>query len=84
MQERGHQVILGQTVYKKDKAKSAPGKERGMEFNQMMQDEAVDLIIPPWGGELLIEMLEFIDLDRVQGKWILGFSDISLLLLTIT
>ncbi|QSF42977.1 S66 family peptidase [Paenibacillus tianjinensis] len=84
MKERGYNVILGHTVYKQHKAKSVPGRERGMEFNQMMQDEAVDLIIPPWGGELLIEMLEFIDFDRVQGKWILGFSDISLLLLTIT
>lgn len=84
MQESGYPVILGQTVYKHEKAKSAPGKERGMEFNQMMQDEAIDLIIPPWGGELLIEMLEFIDFDQVKKKWILGFSDISLLLLVTT
>ncbi|WP_341872580.1 LD-carboxypeptidase [Paenibacillus camerounensis] len=67
-----------------DKARSAPGREWGTECNQMMQDEDIDLIIPPWGGELLIEMLEFIDFDRIRPKWVMGFSDISLLLLAIT
>ncbi|KUP23416.1 S66 peptidase family protein [Paenibacillus sp. DMB5] len=84
MTERGYQVSLGQTVYKHDKARSASGRERGMEFIEMMQDESIGLIIPPWGGELLIEMLEFIDFDQLRPKWVLGFSDISLLLLTIT
>lgn len=84
MKERGFQVICGDTVYKHNKAKSASGKERGTEFNQMMSDDRIDLIIPPWGGELLIEMLEHIDFGKVQHKWIMGFSDISLLLLVIT
>lgn len=84
MKERGYQVSLGQTVYKHDKARSAPGRERGIEFNGMMLNESIGLIIPPWGGELLIEMLEFIDFDQLRPKWVLGFSDISLLLLAIT
>lgn len=84
MRQRGYRVTLGETVYKYDKARSAPGRERGTEYNQMMQDEDIDLIIPPWGGELLIEMLEFIDFDRIRPKWVMGFSDISLLLLAIT
>ncbi|MNB79771.1 Microcin C7 self-immunity protein MccF [compost metagenome] len=84
MRQRGYRVTLGETVYKYDKARSAPGRERGTECNQMMQDEDIDLIIPPWGGELLIEMLEFIDFDRIRPKWVMGFSDISLLLLAIT
>jgi len=33
---------------------------------------------------LLIETLEYIDFDTIQNKWILGYSDISLLLLAIT
>lgn len=84
MKERGYQVVCGDTVFKQDKAKSSSGQERGLEFNRMMGDDAIDLIIPPWGGELLIEMLEFIDFEQVRDKWILGFSDISLLLLVIT
>ncbi|WP_342561547.1 S66 peptidase family protein [Paenibacillus sp. FSL R7-0345] len=84
MEARGYQVIVGETVYKQDKARSAPGKERGLEFNRMIEDESIGLIIPPWGGELLIEMLEFINFDQMKPKWVLGFSDISLLLFVIT
>ncbi|WP_379151215.1 S66 peptidase family protein [Paenibacillus sp. sgz5001063] len=84
MEERGYQVICGDTVFKHDKAKSASGAERGKEFNQMMSDDRIGLIIPPWGGELLIEMLEHIDYGQVKAKWVMGFSDISLLLLVLT
>lgn len=84
MEARGFTVIFGDTVWKQNKAKSATAKERAVEFNQMMADEKIDLIIPPWGGELLIEMLEYIHFDQMKPKWILGYSDISLLLLAIT
>jgi muramoyltetrapeptide carboxypeptidase LdcA involved in peptidoglycan recycling len=84
MEQRGYQVFCGDTVFRHSKTTSAPGKVRAAEFNTMMQDDTIDLIIPPWGGELLIEMLEHIDYSRIRDKWILGFSDISLLLLAVT
>ncbi|RTR34007.1 LD-carboxypeptidase [Robertmurraya yapensis] len=84
LEERGFNVVCGETVWTQDKAKSAPAKVRAAELNQMMADEKIDLIIPPWGGELLIEMLEYLDFHRLQDKWILGYSDISLLMLAIT
>lgn len=84
LQEQGFNVICGETVWTQDKAKSAPAKVRAAELNQMMADENVDLIIPPWGGELLVEILEYLDFDHIQKKWILGYSDTSVLLLAIT
>ncbi|MFD1677952.1 S66 family peptidase [Alicyclobacillus fodiniaquatilis] len=84
MKRRGFEVICGETVWKQRKAKSSSAKERADEFNQMMQSNEIDLIIPPWGGELLIEMLEYVDFNQINEKWILGYSDISLLLLAIT
>lgn len=45
----------------------------------MMQDENIQMIFPPWGGELLIEILDFVDFDALQPKWIVGYSDISTL-----
>ncbi|MCE3201587.1 S66 family peptidase [Paenibacillus sonchi] len=84
MEEKGYHVLCGDTVFRHDKAKSASGLVRGKEFNQMMTSDEVDLILPPWGGELLIEMLEHIDFSQAKNKWIMGFSDISLLLLVIT
>ncbi|WP_301108079.1 S66 peptidase family protein [Sporosarcina sp.] len=84
MEARGFTVVIGETAWKQYKAKSASATERADELNQMMADEKIDLIIPPWGGELLIEMLEYIDFEQMKPKWILGYSDISLLLLAIT
>ena len=77
-------VICGDTVWTQNKVRSSPAKFRADEFNKMMQDEHIHFIIPPWGGELLIETLEYIDFENIQNKWILGYSDISLLLLAIT
>jgi muramoyltetrapeptide carboxypeptidase len=84
LEERGYKVICRDTVWTQDKAKSAPASKRASEFNEMMKDEAIDLILPPWGGELLIEVLEEIDFENLKDKWVLGYSDTSLLLLAIT
>jgi muramoyltetrapeptide carboxypeptidase len=84
LESKGFNVICGETVWTQEKAKSAPAKVRAQEFNEMMGSEHIDILIPPWGGELLIEVLEFIDFDTMKDKWILGYSDISVLLLAIT
>jgi muramoyltetrapeptide carboxypeptidase len=84
MEEKGFKIHCGETVWTQNKAKSAPAKKRAEEFNEMMRSKQVDLIIPPWGGELLIEMLEFVDFSNMKEKWILGYSDISGLLLATT
>jgi ABC-type branched-subunit amino acid transport system substrate-binding protein len=84
MEEKGFKIHCGETVWMQNKAKSAPAIKRAQEFNEMMGSQQVDLIIPPWGGELLIEMLEFVDFSNMKEKWILGYSDISGLLLATT
>ena len=81
MERKGFNIICGETAWTQDKAKSASAKKRGEEFNQMMSNDNIHLIIPPWGGELLVEVLEYIDFDNIQNKWVLGYSDTSLLLL---
>lgn len=84
MEERGFKVVSGETVWTQSKAKSAPAMERAKEFQEMMQHEEIDLIFNPWGGELLIEMLEGVDFDRMKEKWMIGYSDTSVLLLAMT
>ncbi|WP_025117162.1 S66 family peptidase [Lysinibacillus fusiformis] len=84
MENKGFRVICGETAWTQDKAKSAPAIKRAEEFHHMMANDDIDIIIPPWGGELLIEILEYIDFSHIQPKWILGYSDVSLLLLAIT
>lgn len=84
MEDYGYKVICGDTVWTQDKATSAIAEKRAIEFNHMMKDDEIDLIIPPWGGELAIEMIDQIDYDHVKEKWILGYSDTSSILLAIT
>ncbi|MEH7225251.1 S66 peptidase family protein [Bacillus sp. JJ1566] len=67
LEQKGFNIVCGDTVWTQNKAKSAPAKKRAEEFNEMMNNEGVDLIIPPWGGELLIEILEHIDLTLKTG-----------------
>ncbi|WP_026293934.1 S66 family peptidase [Saccharibacillus kuerlensis] len=84
MEEEGFEVSCGDTVWMQHKAKSAPADHRAEELNRMLQDDHIGMILPPWGGELLIEVLEHIDYGGIGEKWILGYSDISLLLLAVT
>ncbi|MGG0188564.1 S66 family peptidase [Bacillus rhizoplanae] len=84
MERKGYTVVCGETVWTEEKAKSSSAKKRANEFIEMMQDENIDMIIPPWGGELLIEILEEIDFEKINKKWVLGYSDTSTLLLAIT
>ncbi|WYP26916.1 S66 peptidase family protein [Alkalihalobacillus sp. FSL W8-0930] len=84
LEEKGYSFQIGETTWTQHKAKAAPAQARAEELNQMMTNDEVEVIIPPWGGELLIEILEHLDFESMKTKWILGYSDVSLLLLTIT
>ncbi|ERN51110.1 LD-carboxypeptidase [Alkalihalophilus marmarensis] len=84
LEAKGYQIRSGTTAWTQQKARSASAEKRAEEFNSIMADPDIDAIIPPWGGELLIEMLDGVDFKAIQPKWVLGYSDVSLLLLAIT
>lgn len=81
---KDYQMVVGETVWTQDRVRSARAMARAAEFNAMLQNPDLDLILPPWGGELAIEILDLIDFDQISPKWVMGYSDISLLLLAIT
>lgn len=84
MKHRGYNVLCGETVWTENKVRSSSPRLRADEFNEMMQEESIHHLFPPWGGELLIEMLEYVQFNDLKNKWMIGFSDISLLLLAVT
>lgn len=52
-------------------------------MDALLRDD-LDAVLPPWGGELAIEVvarMDFAKLKDARPKWILGYSDISTLLL---
>jgi len=66
---------------------SAPAKERATELTAMLTDPTIRAVIPPWGGELAIDLLPHLDWARIGAAdptWFVGFSDISTLIMPMT
>ena len=84
---QGWRVEEGRCLRSESQSASAPAPERAAELMQLLLRDDVAAIIPPWGGELAIELLDRLDwqaLRSARPKWLLGYSDTSTLLLPIT
>lgn len=83
----GYKCIESPSVRKNHKCTSSDPGTRIREFMDMYRNPSVKAIIPPWGGEFLMEILPLIDFTELKSlppKWVMGFSDTSLLLYTLT
>ncbi len=83
-ENRGYNIEIGKTVWTQHKAASTTKEKRAAELNAMLQNHDIHTIIPPWGGEILQEILPLIEWGKAQAKWILGYSDTSTLLFAFT
>lgn len=83
-EKRGYHIEIGETVWTQTKAASATKEKRAKELNEMLQNRDIHAIIPPWGGQILQEILPLIEWDKIEPKWVLGYSDTSTLLLALT
>lgn len=83
-EKRGYHVTVGKTVWTETKSASATKETRAAELMAMFNSTEIDAIIPPWGGEILIELLHLIDWKEITPKWILGYSDTSTFLFALT
>lgn len=87
LRQLGFECIETQSVRNSYKLTSASSKQRAEEFMSLYLNEKVKAIIPPRGGEFLMDMLPYLDYDALKTlrpKWIMGFSDVSTLLLILT
>lgn len=87
LSNQGYRFIEGDCLKKDHHAVSASAAERADELRSFWDNPIIDLIYPPWGGERLVEILEHLDLARFSAtppKWLMGYSDISLLLFVLT
>ena len=85
--EFGFNIKETESVGKNSKCTSNKPEKRLEEFMTLYKDDLVGAIIPPWGGEFLMEMLPIMDFEEISSlppKWVMGFSDISLLLFVLT
>ena len=66
---------------------SGSAEVRAAEFMSLYENPSVAAIIPPWGGEFLMDMLPLLDFERIctlAPKWISGYSDITTLTFPLT
>lgn len=66
---------------------SAPAAERAAEFQRMLVDPSIRAVVPPWGGELAIDIIPLLDWEAIataEPTWVVGFSDISTLITPLT
>ncbi|WP_207792634.1 S66 family peptidase [Nocardioides acrostichi] len=82
----GFEVRLGACLGA-ERVVSAPRRERAEELMGMLLDPAVAAIVPPWGGELAIDLLDLLDFDALAAAkptWVVGFSDLTTVMLPLT
>lgn len=87
LRAQGFVVEEGRCLRDERRSASAPADERAAELMATLRRDDVAAVIPPWGGELAIELLDRLDwaaLAAARPKWLLGYSDTSTLLVALT
>ena len=77
--EKGLKIILGPNCYEeKGVGISNEPKLCAEEFMQLYESSDTDILLSCGGGELMCEILEYIDFDKLGSlspKWFAGYSD---------
>lgn len=83
---RGYEVEVGACMGGSG-ITSAPAAERAAELTRMLADPGIACVLPPWGGETAIDLVDLLDWDALaaaEPTWLVGFSDIATLLVPVT
>lgn len=81
LQEWGFQPAIGKTIGQRDFTFGGTDKERAEDFQAMLDDKNIKAILCARGGYGLVRIIDRLDFTnfRKQPKWIIGFSDITVL-----
>lgn len=80
LEQRGYVVREGKCLRTQFKNKSADKAARANELMAFLTDPSIHAIMPPWGGDLGMELLELLDFNQIrlcEPKWFVGFSDLT-------
>ena len=83
---RGYDVVVGECMDGTGLT-SAPAAQRAEELARMLADPDIACVVPPWGGETAIDLVDLLDWDALAGAeptWLVGYSDLSTVLVPIT
>lgn len=85
IKSEGYKIVETKSV--RNKGITSNSKEiRGKEFNELLTDENIDMIMMARGGEFLLSCLPFIDFSKINNypKWVMGYSDPTSILFCLT
>ena len=85
--ELGYKIVESKSVRCDINGQSTDAKTRAKEFMDMYLSNNIDAIICAAGGDFLVEMLPYIDFNKIansNAKWVQGFSDITGLIFSLT
>lgn len=86
LRRAGYDVLVGDMMDGSG-ITSGPAELRAAELTAMLCDPTIGCVIPPWGGETAIDLVDLLDwnaLAAAEPTWLVGFSDISTILLPMT
>lgn len=79
LRQRGYDVVVGECMDGSGHV-SAPRERRAEELTAMLTDPAFRAVVPPWGGETAIDLVDLLDYDAIaaaEPTWVVGYSDSS-------
>lgn len=86
LRTRGYDVVVGECMDGTGLT-SAPAEQRAAELTRMLADPDIHCVVPPWGGETAIDLVDLLDWEALAGAeptWLVGYSDLSTLLVPVT
>jgi len=80
-QKWGLEVVLGTHVFGKHNQLSGTDDQRRQDFQQMLDDPSIRAIVASRGGYGTVKIIDRLDFKRfrLHPKWIVGYSDITVL-----
>ncbi|GIG34923.1 S66 family peptidase [Cellulomonas pakistanensis] len=86
LRRAGYEVVVGDAMDGSG-ITAGPAAKRAAELTAMLCDPAIRCVVPPWGGETGIDVVDLLDWDALaaaEPTWLVGYSDLSTLLVPIT
>ncbi|WP_430899635.1 MULTISPECIES: S66 peptidase family protein [unclassified Paraflavitalea] len=81
MQGWGFEIVIGDTIGKREGTLGGSDIERAADFQRFLDDESIGAIMCARGGYGVVRMMDRLNFEKFKKhpKWIIGFSDITFL-----
>ncbi|GAB2474909.1 S66 family peptidase [Xylanimonas ulmi] len=86
LRQAGYEVVVGECMDGSG-ITAGPAERRAAELTAMLCDPKIRCVLPPWGGETAIDLVDLLDWDalaQAEPTWLVGYSDMSTVLLPLT